>query len=66
MSCTPSHLAHPRPPGPQQVIYVRRSVYYREHAAGAYSVGPYIAAEFLVEVPYIIVQAIIYSLIVYW
>lgn len=41
-------------------------MYYREHAAGTYSVGPYIAAEFLVEMPYIAAQSVIYSLLVYW
>ncbi len=43
-----------------------RAVYYREHAAGMYSVGPYIAAEFLVELPYVLFQSVIYSLLVYW
>ncbi len=43
-----------------------RGVFYRERAAGIYSVGPYVLAEFLVELPYIIIQSVIYSLIVYW
>lgn len=43
-----------------------RAVFYREHAAGIYSVPSYVLAEFLVEVPYLIVQATLYSLIVYW
>jgi hypothetical protein len=31
-----------------------------------YGAGAYVAAEFLVEVPYVLVQSVIYSLIVYW
>ncbi|GAB4822452.1 hypothetical protein N2152v2_009498 [Parachlorella kessleri] len=50
----------------QNIILVRRAVYYREHAAGMYSVGPYIAAEFLVELPYVLFQSVIYSLLIYW
>lgn len=30
------------------------------------SIGPYIAAEFAVEVPYIIAQSVMYAVIVYW
>ena len=44
----------------------RSTVFYREKAAGAYGVAPYVLAEALVEVPYVIVQATIYSLVVYW
>ena len=30
------------------------------------SVGPYIAAELVVEIPYVLAQSVIYSLLVYW
>lgn len=41
-------------------------MYYREHAAGVYSSVPYSVAEVLVEIPYLIAQSMIYSLLVYW
>jgi hypothetical protein len=44
----------------------RRTVFYRERAGGTYTVIPYIAAEFLVEAPYLLLQSVVYSLLVYW
>jgi ABC-2 type transporter len=37
-----------------------RTVFYRERAAGLYSVVPYAAAQFVIEMPYIAVQCIGY------
>ena len=37
-----------------------------ERAGGTYVVLPYSASEFLVEAPYLVVQAFFYSIILYW
>lgn len=50
----------------QSIISLRRTVFYRERSGGTYTVFPYILTEFLVEVPYLIVQAVVYSALVYW
>ncbi|EFN53196.1 hypothetical protein CHLNCDRAFT_36538 [Chlorella variabilis] len=50
----------------QSIISVRRTVFYRERAGGTYQVLPFSAAEFLVEVPYLAVQAVLYSCVLYW
>ena len=49
----------------QPVIGVERTVFYRERAAGYYAVLPYAWAQGTVEIPYILVQSVIYSVIVY-
>ncbi|OVA03884.1 ABC transporter-like [Macleaya cordata] len=49
----------------QPVVDIERSVFYRERAAGLFSALPYALAQVLVELPYILVQSIIYGLIVY-
>ncbi|KAI6671977.1 hypothetical protein NL676_006862 [Syzygium grande] len=49
----------------QPVISVERIAFYREQAAGMYSALPYALAPVLIEVPYILAQVIMYSLIVY-
>ncbi|KAK1434083.1 hypothetical protein QVD17_11001 [Tagetes erecta] len=49
----------------QPVVDVERTVFYRERAAGMYSALPYAFAQVLVEVPYIVVQTVVYSVIVY-
>ncbi|XXG47536.1 hypothetical protein AAC387_Pa02g2169 [Persea americana] len=49
----------------QPVVAVERTVFYREKAAGMYSALPYAFAQVAVEVPYILVQTIIYGVIVY-
>ncbi len=41
-------------------------MYYREHAAGMYHSVTYSLAELLVELPYIAVQSMVASLIIYW
>lgn len=50
----------------QDSLVLRRTVYYREHTAGTYSVLSFWAAELLAEVPYIVFNSLIYSIIVYF
>ncbi|XP_066345250.1 ABC transporter G family member 51 isoform X1 [Miscanthus floridulus] len=50
----------------QPVVSTERTVYYRERAARMYSSFPYAAAQGLVEIPYIAVQALIFGLITYF
>nr|XP_043614750.1 pleiotropic drug resistance protein 1-like [Erigeron canadensis] len=49
----------------QPVVDVERTVFYRERAAGMYSALSYAFAQILVEVPYVLVQTGVYSVIVY-
>ncbi|KZV31666.1 pleiotropic drug resistance protein 1-like [Dorcoceras hygrometricum] len=49
----------------QPVVAVERTVFYREKAAGMYSALPYAFSQFLIEIPYVFVQSLVYSLIVY-
>ena len=49
----------------QPVVDIERTVFYRERAAGMYSALPYAFAQVLVEIPYVLAQAVVYSLIVY-
>ncbi|KAJ4718271.1 Pleiotropic drug resistance ABC transporter [Melia azedarach] len=49
----------------QPVVFVERTVFYRENAAGMYSALPYAFAQVLIEIPYIFVQSIVYGIIVY-
>ncbi|XP_024402862.1 ABC transporter G family member 31 isoform X2 [Physcomitrium patens] len=51
--------------GVQPVVSVERSVFYRERAAGMYAALPYAFAQGLIEIPYILVQTLIYGLITY-
>ncbi len=48
------------------VISVERAVYYRERSSFFYHSLPFSLAQCTVELPYILVQAIVYSCIVYW
>eukprot|EP00798_Chlamydomonas_sp_ICE-L_P003260 gene3260-13284_t len=48
------------------VVYSETVVYYREKGARMHAPSNFAIAQGLVEIPYIIVQAIVYSLIVYW
>ncbi|KAJ9177235.1 hypothetical protein P3X46_012473 [Hevea brasiliensis] len=50
----------------QPIISIERTVFYREKAAGMYSPLAYAAAQGLVEVPYIILQTILYGIITYF
>ncbi|CAL9041826.1 ABC transporter G family member 42 [Musa acuminata AAA Group] len=49
----------------QPLVAIERTVFYRERAAGMYSALPYAMAQVLVEIPYVVIQAAYYSLIVY-
>ncbi|KAI3786042.1 hypothetical protein L1987_45169 [Smallanthus sonchifolius] len=49
----------------QPVVDVERTVFYRERAAGMYSALPYAFAQVLVEIPYVLAQTGVYSVIVY-
>ncbi|KAK1298161.1 Pleiotropic drug resistance protein 3 [Acorus calamus] len=49
----------------QPVVAIERTVFYRERAAGMYSALPYAFGQVAIEVPYILIQAVIYGLIVY-
>ncbi|XWS73072.1 hypothetical protein CRYUN_Cryun02cG0094200 [Craigia yunnanensis] len=49
----------------QPVVAVERTVFYRERAAGMYSALPYAFGQVVVELPYILIQTVIYGVIVY-
>ncbi|VFQ87368.1 unnamed protein product [Cuscuta campestris] len=49
----------------QQVVVLERTVFYRERAAGMYSAMPFAFAMVVIELPYVLLQAIIYSTMVY-
>ncbi|XP_022979404.1 pleiotropic drug resistance protein 1-like [Cucurbita maxima] len=49
----------------QPVVAVERSVFYRERAAGMYSAFSYAFGMVLIELPYVLVQAVVYCLLVY-
>ncbi|XP_042491605.1 ABC transporter G family member 31-like [Macadamia integrifolia] len=50
----------------QPIISIERTVYYREKAAGMYSPFPYAMAQGLIEIPYIVIQTIIFAVITYF
>ncbi|XP_061343387.1 pleiotropic drug resistance protein 1-like [Gastrolobium bilobum] len=49
----------------QSVVGVERIVFYREMAAGMYSPLAYAVAQAIIEVPYVLLQTLIYGFIVY-
>ncbi|KAI7741346.1 hypothetical protein M8C21_029251, partial [Ambrosia artemisiifolia] len=49
----------------QPVVASERTVFYRERAAGMYSTFPYAMAQVLVEIPYVFVETICFTFIVY-
>ncbi|XP_078443115.1 ABC transporter G family member 36-like isoform X2 [Wolffia australiana] len=49
----------------QPVVAVERTVFYRERAAGMYSAFPYAFGQVVIELPYILIQAMLYGIIVY-
>ncbi|XP_059069636.1 ABC transporter G family member 35-like [Cryptomeria japonica] len=49
----------------QPVVAVERTVFYRERAAGMYSAMPYALAQVVIELPYILGQTVMYTIIVY-
>ncbi|KAJ0493069.1 putative ABC transporter, AAA+ ATPase domain, ABC-2 type transporter, ABC-transporter [Helianthus annuus] len=49
----------------QTVVSIERTVFYREKAAGMYSPLPYAFAQVAIEVIYVCIQTLIYSLLLY-
>uniref|UniRef100_A0A0E0EQU6 ABC transporter domain-containing protein n=1 Tax=Oryza meridionalis TaxID=40149 RepID=A0A0E0EQU6_9ORYZ len=49
----------------QPVVSVERTVFYRERAAHMYSPLPYALGQVAIELPYILVQSLIYGVLVY-
>nr|QVT92329.1 ABC transporter [Salvia miltiorrhiza] len=49
----------------QPVVAIERTVFYRERAAGMYSALPYAFSQFVIEIPYVFAQSLIYGLIVF-
>ncbi|CAK9227174.1 unnamed protein product [Sphagnum troendelagicum] len=49
----------------QPVVSIERTVFYREKAAGMYSPLPYAFAQVVIEIPYVFVQTLVYTLITY-
>ncbi|KAA3458574.1 ABC transporter G family member 31-like [Gossypium australe] len=49
----------------QPIVSIERTVFYRERAAGFYAPISYAAAQGLVELPYILVQTILFGVITY-
>ncbi|XP_027908144.1 ABC transporter G family member 36-like [Vigna unguiculata] len=49
----------------QPIVAVERTVFYRERAAGMYAPLPYALAQVFAEIPYVFVQAVYYSLLIY-
>ncbi|XP_020088222.1 ABC transporter G family member 42-like [Ananas comosus] len=49
----------------QPIIAIERTVFYRERAAGMYSALPYAIAQVVMEIPYVFIQGLYYTLIVY-
>ena len=48
------------------MLVVRRAVFYREHAAGTYSVAAFWVAELAAELPFLVLNALVYSAIAYF
>ncbi|KAF7814326.1 pleiotropic drug resistance protein 1-like [Senna tora] len=49
----------------QPVVAVERTVFYRERAARMYSALPYAFSQVIIELPYILVQTVTYTVLVY-
>lgn len=49
----------------QPVVDIERTVFYREKASGMYSALAYALAQVIVEIPYVLVQTVVYGLIVF-
>ncbi|PRQ50790.1 putative iron-chelate-transporting ATPase [Rosa chinensis] len=49
----------------QPIVAIERTVFYREKAAGMYSALAYAFAQVMIELPYILVQAVVYGVITY-
>ncbi|KAJ3670857.1 hypothetical protein LUZ60_008283 [Juncus effusus] len=49
----------------QPVVSVERTVFYREKAAGMYSAFPYAFGQVVIEIPYVLIQSLVYGVTVY-
>ncbi|KAI3848811.1 hypothetical protein MKW92_046664 [Papaver armeniacum] len=49
----------------QPLVAVERTVFYRERAAGMYSALPYAFGQIVIEIPYVLIQSVIYGVLVY-
>ncbi|CAI0420674.1 unnamed protein product [Linum tenue] len=49
----------------QPVVSIERTVFYRERAAGMYSSLSYAYGQMIIEIPYILAQALVYGVITY-
>ncbi|RYR03043.1 hypothetical protein Ahy_B06g081876 isoform C [Arachis hypogaea] len=49
----------------QPLVFVERTVFYREKAAGMYSAFAYAFSQVVIELPYVLLQAVVYGIIVY-
>ncbi|KAH9290325.1 hypothetical protein KI387_034442 [Taxus chinensis] len=49
----------------QPVVSLERVVFYRERAAGMYSALPYALAQVAIELPYVLIQSLVYGSVVY-
>ncbi|XP_061346220.1 pleiotropic drug resistance protein 1-like isoform X4 [Gastrolobium bilobum] len=49
----------------QPVVAIERTVFYREKAAGMYSALPYAFGQVAIEIPYVLIQTLVYGVIVY-
>ncbi|KAJ4821384.1 ABC transporter G family member 36 [Rhynchospora pubera] len=47
------------------IVSIERTVFYRERAAGMYSALPYAFGQALIELPYVLAQAVAYCVVVY-
>ncbi|KAK7279020.1 hypothetical protein RJT34_24062 [Clitoria ternatea] len=50
----------------QPVVAIERTVLYRERAAGMYSELPYAIGQVAIEVIYVAIQSLAYTIIIYW
>lgn len=50
----------------QPIISIERTIFYREKAARMYSPLPYTVSQGIVEIPYIVVQTLIFGIITYF
>ncbi|KAJ1284239.1 hypothetical protein BS78_03G189900 [Paspalum vaginatum] len=49
----------------QPVVDAERTVFYREKAAGMYSCYPYALAQVMIEIPYVFIQSVMFTLVLY-
>ncbi|WVZ69772.1 hypothetical protein U9M48_018507 [Paspalum notatum var. saurae] len=49
----------------QPVVDAERTVFYREKAAGMYSSYPYALAQVMIEIPYVFIQSVMFTLVLY-